>query len=318
MDEKQVFLVQSSGKPASHYTVEFDERTYADEVSKHFYYRHEDWELKKRDVEFGNARPGDLVLHYCTGDVESNPSRIKNIYEVASLEKIENDIDSAIKKGDISEDEAERLKQYPHVMRLRPHISLKRGLELSLVRRWVTEGKLSETMNNCGRLGFNICQIDMADYEAIVKWDNEQLPELPTPVAAILEEDLRHYIAEQPSLGIFGRAFTSYKLYSDDSGRTGELFDTRTVGQIDLLFQDEERGDFLVMELKRTEDTSDSAVGQIARYMGWVGENIAQGNKVRGLLVVRSASEELRYAVKAIRDCRLATYDLVFKFKVTQ
>ena len=176
MDGKQVFLVQSSGNPANHYTVKFDNRTYADEVSKHSYYRNDDWDLKKRDIEFGNANPGDLLLHYCTSNVKSNPSRIKNIYEVVSLEKIENDIDSAIKRGDISEDEAERLKQHPHVMHLGLHTRLERGLQLSLIRKWVTEGKLSKKMGKCGYRGFNICQVDIADYEAIVKWDKGQVP----------------------------------------------------------------------------------------------------------------------------------------------
>ena len=70
------------------------------------------------------------------------------------------------------------------------------------------------------------------------------------------------------------------------------------------------------MELKRTEDTADRAAGQIARYMGWVQENLADGRKLSGLLVVRSASEELRYAVKAIKNCNPATYELAFRLSV--
>ena len=70
----------------------------------------------------------------------------------------------------------------------------------------------------------------------------------------------------------------------------------------------------MVVELKRAEDTSESAVGQIARYLGWVEENFAKENRVQVLLVVRSASKESRYAVKALKDCELATYEVIFRF----
>jgi hypothetical protein len=66
--------------------------------------------------------------------------------------------------------------------------------------------------------------------------------------------------------------------------------------------------------LKRTEDTADKAVGQVARYLGWVSEHLADTKKVEGLLVTRSASEELRYAVKALKHCKLLNYEIQFKF----
>ena len=103
-------------------------------------------------------------------------------------------------------------------------------------------------------------------------------------------------------------------MYSESDGRvTGELYDTKTVGQIDLLYQNA-NGDLLVVELKRTEDTPDKAVGQIARYIGWVQENIGKGKVVESILVARSASEELKYATRALKDCMLFTYEIQFKF----
>jgi len=80
-----------------------------------------------------------------------------------------------------------------------------------------------------------------------------------------------------------------------------------------LLYQND-AGDFLVIELKRTDDIADKAVGQIARYIGWVQENIGKSKNVKGLLVVRSASEELKYAVKALKNCELFTFEIQFKF----
>ena len=315
MTQKEFFLIQSSGKTSEHITVAFSDRTFADEVIKHGYYRHENWENKARDQDFGKVNVGDYVLHYCTNDVEPYPGQIKNIYEVVALEKIDDDIEKALKKGKINKTEAEQLAKLPHVLRLRLHMTLNRGLELAMVRKWVEEGVLSSFMNNCGRIGFNICQVDPKDYETIIEWNKSQPPEAPTTIGAILEEDLRRYIASRPTMeSMFGEAYKGYDLYKEPDGRvTGELYDTKTVGQIDLLYRNE-NGDFLVVELKRTEDTPDKAVGQIARYLGWVLDNIGKNKKVQGLLVARSASEELKYATKALKDCKLCTYEIQFKF----
>lgn len=315
MEQKRVFLIQSSGKPAEHITVKFTDRTYADEVSKHGYYRHELWDVKTRDQDFGKARVGDYVLHYCTGDVEDCPAQIKNIYEIVAIEDIEKDIDNAVKNGRITKEQAEQLRKNPHVLKLKLHVTLNRGLELAQIRKWVGEGKLSPAMNNCGKLGFNICQVDIKDYQTIMEWNKTQPPEPSIQIGALLEEDLRRYIASLPTLETaFGSEYRGYRLYREPDGQiTGELYDTKVVGQIDLLYQND-NGDLLVIELKRTDDTSDKAVGQIARYIGWIQENLAKGKKVEGLLIARSASEELKYAVKALKNCKLFTYEIQFKF----
>jgi len=315
MNKKRVFLIQSSGKTAEHMTTTFSDRTYADEVTKHDYYRHESWDTKARDQDFGKAKVGDYILHYCTGDVESFPGQIKNIYEIVAVEGIESDIETALRKGKITKQEAEQLRKSPHVLRLRLRTTLNKGLELAQIRKWVEEEVLSSAMNNCGRLGFNICEVDPKDYETIIEWNKTQPPVPSQPLGALLEEDLRHYIANLPTLeAVLGEQYKGHKLYKEPDGRiTGELYDTRIVGQIDLLYQNE-NGDFLVIELKRTEDTSDKAVGQIARYLGWVHENLGKNKKVEGLLIARSASEELKYAVNALKNCKLLTYEIQFKF----
>jgi len=314
MSERNVFLIQSSGETAKHHTVTFEDRTYADEVTKHGYYRNEAWDTKKRDQDFGKVKVGDLILHYCTNDVEPYPRQIKNIYEVVGVEKIDQDIEEALKKGKITKPEANQLARAPHVLKLRLKMTLNRGLELPTIRQWVTDGMLSNVMNNCGRLGINICEADAKDYETIAEWNKTQPVEPMTAIGDILEEDLRTYIAGQATIEpFFGSNYKGYELYREKDGQvTGELYDTRAVGQIDLLYQNNS-GDFLVIELKRTEDTSDSAVGQIARYLGWVKNNRSKEGKVEGILVARSASEELKYAVKALRDCRLFTYEVEFK-----
>jgi len=154
------------------------------------------------------------------------------------------------------------MQQKSHILRFRLHRKLKRGLELTTIRQWVEEGKLSKSMNNCGTLGFNICQVSHDDYDAVLDWDRKA----PEPVISFepYEEELRKYIVSQPLQPTLGVEFADFNLYEDEQGNTGELY-TTPVGQIDILYRNEKNGDFLVIELKRTVETPDSAVGQIAR-----------------------------------------------------
>jgi len=84
------------------------------------------------------------------------------------------------------------------------------------------------------------------------------------------------------------------------------------VGTIDLLVKDN-RG-YLVIELKRG-STSDKTVGQIARYMGWVKENIAEGEHVNGLIIAKKTSEKLRMACKALDKIDLKEYKLSIQLR---
>jgi len=53
--------------------------------------------------------------------------------------------------------------------------------------------------------------------------------------------------------------------------------------------------------------------GDFATWLG-VHENLGKNKKAEGLLIARSASEELKYAVKALKGCNLYTYEIQFKF----
>jgi hypothetical protein len=101
--------------------------------------------VKGRDQDFGKVGVGDYVIQYCINDVESNPGQIRNIYEVVAPEKIDDDVDKALKKGTIDKEEADQLKKQPHIIRLRLHSALKKGHELSLIRKWVEDNMLYES-----------------------------------------------------------------------------------------------------------------------------------------------------------------------------
>ena len=67
------------------------------------------------------------------------------------------------------------------------------------------------------------------------------------------------------------------------------------VGRSDLICLDSENN-LVIIELKRGL-TSDQAVGQIFRYIGYVKENVAEeGQEVRGVILTTEYDESLRYA----------------------
>ncbi|MFH1373475.1 MAG: endonuclease NucS domain-containing protein [bacterium] len=69
-------------------------------------------------------------------------------------------------------------------------------------------------------------------------------------------------------------------------------------GRTDLICRDE-KDNYIVLELKAVH-TSDNAVGQILRYMGYIRENWAQkeGKEVKGIILTPSFDEQLRLAAK--------------------
>lgn len=125
-----------------------------------------------------------------------------------------------------------------------------------------------------------------------------------------LEYQLRDFIAHNiETIYIDGKRL---KLYVDPIGRDGIEFQT-DVGAIDILATDAE-GAFVVFELKRGR-VPDQAIGQIARYMGWLKKTIARDRPVLGIIVAKEISENLRFAIAAIPNVSLFEYEVSFTLK---
>ena len=87
------------------------------------------------------------------------------------------------------------------------------------------------------------------------------------------------------------------------------------IGRIDLLARHKSERRWLIIELKRDQG-SDPTVGQVARYMGWVQEHLAEpGDSVEGLIVARHADKKLRYAVKMVPNVRVKLYEVNFRLQ---
>lgn len=83
---------------------------------------------------------------------------------------------------------------------------------------------------------------------------------------------------------------------------------------IDILAVDKNNC-FVVIELKVSKG-SDKVVGQILRYIGWVKSNLAELNqKVRGIIIARNISEDLRIACSVVPNVELYEYNISFTLK---
>lgn len=124
-----------------------------------------------------------------------------------------------------------------------------------------------------------------------------------------LEYQLRDFLAANiETIKVNGR---NLKLYVDPTGRDGIEYPTPT-GPIDILAVDIATEEFIPFELKRS-GAPDRAIGQLARYMGWLKVTLAQDKGVHGVIVAKSISDNLRYAVKAVPDVSLFEYEVSFK-----
>ena len=149
--------------------------------------------------------------------------------------------------------------------------------------------------------------------EEVAKPREEEMPEEPEAAKESrefsyeFERDLEHHLVEN-----LAAIEPGLRLYVQDKETDGEQFVT-DVGKIDVLAVDK-NGDFVVIEVKGSEAT-DKAIGQLLRYMGWVKKNLAKQEKVRGIIIAKKASDELRYAVSNLENVAVKEYEVQFKFK---
>jgi len=130
-----------------------------------------------------------------------------------------------------------------------------------------------------------------------------------------LERHLHDFLADNWEKTTLGK---EWDLDEQDGDIKGYGYERPTpVGRIDLLAHDKindtDNRRWLVIELKRGR-TSDEALGQVQRYMGWVKEKLAaNGATVQGLIIGREEDEQLRFALKVAPDVTFQRYEIDFR-----
>ena len=119
----------------------------------------------------------------------------------------------------------------------------------------------------------------------------------------LLEKHLESYIEKFWNDTVFGK---EYEIYEN-----GRQYSTET-GPLDLLAQRKDKKEFLILELKR-DKTSDVAVAQTLRYMGYIKKTLATNNeKVRGCIIGTKEDKNLVNAISMVPNIDFYRYNLSF------
>lgn len=129
------------------------------------------------------------------------------------------------------------------------------------------------------------------------------------PYVFALEKHLEDFLVANWSHTNLGK---EYDVYEEDGERVGQQYPTDT-GPIDILAIRKDRKELLVVELKRGR-ASDTVVGQVLRYMGYVVQELAEeGQTVRGVIIATDDAPGLRRSLAVARNIAFYKYEVSFK-----
>ena len=168
--------------------------------------------------------------------------------------------------------------------------------------------------NSTGSVG-TVCQISKYrdELEKLIKGEatkpvlvsNDETIEDPTVFA--LEKHLEDFLIANWIHTPLGK---EYDIYQDDEN-FGQQFPTDT-GPIDILAIRKDNKEILVVELKKGR-ASDSVVGQIQRYMGYISEFIAEDHQnVRGVIIALDEDLRIKRALKVAPNIEFYRYKVKF------
>jgi endonuclease len=130
----------------------------------------------------------------------------------------------------------------------------------------------------------------------------EEMEEPGEPTTFAYERDLQNFLAR--NLGLIEPGL---RLYEEEEIRGVEF--PAGGRYIDILALDGD-DNYVVVELKVSRGY-DRVVGQLLRYMAWIETQHAEpGQRVRGVIIAREISEDLRLACSRIQDVQLFEYTL--------
>jgi hypothetical protein len=128
-----------------------------------------------------------------------------------------------------------------------------------------------------------------------------------------LERQLEQFLLENWDRTPLASEWAIYSTREDPEA--GNQFPT-DIGPVDILAVHKKQPRFLVVELKRNQST-DQTVGQVLRYMGWIGKHLAKeaGKTVEGLIIARTTDKGASYALSLLPHISMMTYEVEFRLK---
>ncbi len=138
-------------------------------------------------------------------------------------------------------------------------------------------------------------------------------PDVEDPVQFALEKYLEEFLVDNWTKTELGKR---YDIYCDDEGnQIGRQYLSDT-GPLDILAVSRDGAELLVVELKRGK-ASDSVVGQIQRYMGYIKDQVAEpAQAVRGVIIALEDDLRIRRALSVAANIDFYRYQV--KFSLTK
>lgn len=128
------------------------------------------------------------------------------------------------------------------------------------------------------------------------------------PSVFALEKHLEDFLEHNWSHMELGQ---KYDIYEEDGEKVGRQYPSDT-GPIDILAISKDKKELLVVELKRGRVT-DTVVGQIQRYMGYVIDELAEPDQtVRGAIIGFQDDIKIQRALSAAQNIDFYTYKIQF------
>ena len=129
------------------------------------------------------------------------------------------------------------------------------------------------------------------------------------PTVFAIEKHLEDFLVENWDQTELGK---SYDIIEEEGELVGQQYPTDT-GPIDILAISKDKKTLLVIELKKGR-ASDSVVGQIQRYMGFVNEELLEdGQTVRGIIIALKEDLRLKRALSMTNNIEFYRYEIDFK-----
>jgi len=129
------------------------------------------------------------------------------------------------------------------------------------------------------------------------------------PAIFALEKHLEDFLIQNWKQTELGK---HYDIFEEDGELRGQQYQSDT-GPIDILAISKDKKELLVVELKKGR-VSDSVVGQIQRYMGYVQEELAEeGQKVKGVIIALEDDLRIKRALAVTNNIEFYKYQVSFR-----
>ncbi|MBW7990809.1 MAG: DUF1016 family protein [Planctomycetes bacterium] len=128
------------------------------------------------------------------------------------------------------------------------------------------------------------------------------------PSVFALEQHLEDFLVHNWNQTELGK---NYDIYEEDGELVGQQYQSDT-GPIDILAISKDKKELLVLELKKGR-ASDSVVGQIQRYMGYVKEELAEEDQiVKGVIIALEDDLRIKRALTVTNNIDFYRYNVSF------